>query len=153
MSVCPSVRKSMILLNLHYINVFGCSTWKVEESRPHLFFNFGPGSSIFSVFLQLSQFFLNFLSFSSTFSFFPWLSQFFLNFINFSSSSNSLIFSSTFSVFLQPSQYFGPKLFDQKLTWPILFQTARTQRPAHLPSFCELVWSLNQLPLLDVFDC
>ena len=30
-------------------------------------------------------------------------------------------------------------IFDPNLTWPKLFQTERTQRLAHLPSFCELV--------------
>ena len=30
-------------------------------------------------------------------------------------------------------------IFDPNLTWPKLFQTERTWRLAHLPSFCELV--------------
>ena len=36
---CPLV----ILLNFHSISVSGCSTWKVEERGPQLFFNFGSG--------------------------------------------------------------------------------------------------------------
>ena len=35
-------------------------------------------------------------------------------------------------------------IFDPNLTWPKLFQTERTRRLAHLPSFCGLVL-LNQL--------
>ena len=31
-------------------------------------------------------------------------------------------------------------IFDPNLTWPKLFQTERTRRLAHLPSFCELVF-------------
>ena len=30
-------------------------------------------------------------------------------------------------------------VFDPNLTWPKVFQTKRTRRLAHLPSFCELV--------------
>ena len=33
----------------------------------------------------------------------------------------------------------SPKIFDPNLNWPKLFQTERTRRLAHLPSFCELV--------------
>ena len=35
-STYPS-KMSVILLNFHSISVAGCSTWKVEESRPQLF--------------------------------------------------------------------------------------------------------------------
>ena len=38
-----SVRPLVILLNFHSISVSGCSTWKVEERGPQLFFNFGSG--------------------------------------------------------------------------------------------------------------
>ena len=38
-----SVRPLVILLNFHSISVSGRSTWKVEERRPQLFFNFGSG--------------------------------------------------------------------------------------------------------------
>ena len=41
LSVGPSVRWSVILLNFHSISVSGCSSWKVEERQPQLFFNFG----------------------------------------------------------------------------------------------------------------
>ena len=40
---------------------------------------------------------------------------------------------------MQVSKYLSPNIFDPNLTWPNLFQTERTRRLAHLPSFCELV--------------
>ena len=42
-SVRPSVGPFVILSNFHTISVSGCSTWKVEKSRPQLFCNFGFG--------------------------------------------------------------------------------------------------------------
>ena len=42
----------------------------------------------------------------------------------------------------------SPNIFDPNLTWPKFFQTERTRRLAHLPSFCELVSSLSSHALL-----
>ena len=38
----------------------------------------------------------------------------------------------------------NPNIFDPNLTWPKLFQTERTRRLAHLPSFCELVKNFSE---------
>ena len=42
-------------------------------------------------------------------------------------------------VYCKYANILGPNFFDPKDTQPKLFETERTRRLAHLPSFCELV--------------